>query len=246
MRQHTLGLHLIEVLKEASIQSWEPHDVDGPWRPLPANEEHPAWENHALAEHLLAELSRGLKLSNADRQQRGIRSQPLGSKLVYGPTRRITRGYLQPAKRVPLLESVPVAVVQFIVGLPGGKDFLLREHHGPVGWHYHYLDRSQSRSNVILSWDTKYAKIEDPHPLFVEMHGEGKAKFKAKPDRWGHEKKRSMHRSCARDLDGRWPLSAFRCASTKATAVWPENAVLMTSHATKVSSAKGQRSLPPR
>jgi hypothetical protein len=114
-----------------------------------------------------------------------------GSVLRRAPLREITRGFLEPVRRVPLVSAVPekVALYLFIM-LPGGHDGLDRDLHGGIGYHYHYLNGKRQRSNVILSFDTRWtppAKVpkssnEYSWPLFVETHAEGKAHFKAKLD----------------------------------------------------------------
>jgi hypothetical protein len=149
----------------------------------------------------------------------------LGSRTVLLPPRRILRGYAQPARRVPIISGVQLHAVAFLINLPGGRDYLKREMHGPVGWHYHYLDDEERRSNVILCWDTRAQPGPRlVRPLFYEEHGEGKAAFTARPDLWGQPKKCEMHTACSPDL--RRPIREFRCASNRASPVWPINAVL--------------------
>jgi hypothetical protein len=134
-------------------------------------------------------------------------------------------GFLEPLRQRPLVARVPAPVVLYLIReLPGGKDALEREKHGVgkgMGWHYHYLDRWHRRSNVILSWDTRWSSYDPKaeRPLFVEPHAEGKAEFQARPYQWMEPKRRSMHALCAKDLTR--PMSEFRPASNSADPVWP-------------------------
>lgn len=118
----------------------------------------------------------------------------------------ILRGFVQPLRREPLLRGIPDRVALYIITLDGGNDYLERETHG-MGWHYHYLNRHQERSNVILSWDTRW---KEPCPqtkpptlraLFVEPHGEkSNSCFVARTSLWGYKKRASIHDACLPDL----------------------------------------------
>lgn len=144
--------------------------------------------------------------------------------------RQIYNGFLRPRCVSPWVENVPEIVVQFLITLPGGKDHLDREHHGPVGWHYHYLDMKQRRSDVILCWDTRWPGAKAfspsaPRPLFFESHSVRTAKFTARPERWSDKKRESMYDACTPDLQ-KWSLPEFRCAANTAEAVWPRGSNL--------------------
>lgn len=161
------------------------------------------------------------------------------------PLRPIIRGFLQPVQPTPLVASLPEKVaLYFITMLPDGRDGLVREHHGGIGIHYHYLDRQKRRSDVILSFDTRWVPptglSSDPRlalrPLFVENHAEGKAHFSAKPWSWHDEKRLSMYATCARDLH--FGIQSFRCAANGSDAVWPRSSML-TPHPSKLASASG-------
>lgn len=157
----------------------------------------------------------------------------LGSLEQRAPIRKIHLGYLEPVRRFPVVERVPEPVVAFLAKIPGWNDYVKREYHPGVGWHYHYLSDPGKRSDVLLAWDTRWqasANLSEktprpPHPFFGEKHGEGKADFSAKPWLWGDKKKESMHGICAPDLQ-RWPIHEFRCASNHAEPVWPTRAKL--------------------
>jgi hypothetical protein len=227
---------------------------DGDWQPLPnasSIEQEPSMRDVA---DVVQGLDRALKddgypLKSSEQELTSGEYWTLGSVTITFPIRSIYGGFVEPARRIPIIRHVPESVVAFLLTIPGGRDLLEREHHGQVGWHYHYLDFKRRRSNVVLCWDTRATRvIGKDHPLFQEHHGEGHAEFPARPDLWGPTKKVSMHGACAPDLDT-WPLNAFRCASSKAEPVWPFAAKLTpivapSQSATKSSSAKVSGSHP--
>jgi len=149
-------------------------------------------------------------------------------------------GFVTPKLRVPIIETVPPLARAFLITLPDG--FILKpEIHGANwGWHYHYLDWKKRRSDHLLSWDTRTLPRETMavqpekvpvalrgQPLFGEEHAEKGAEFAARPDLWGAIKKQTMHKACSKHLARRGnKLDEFRCASSKAFAVWPMSAVL--------------------
>jgi hypothetical protein len=206
----------------------------GEWQPLPNPFvlDGTSTSNVGSARRIVDELAQIL-------DKAGYQMRPPEPEYVYGetwslgsitlataPVRPIHLGYIEPALRIRVVEYVPDNVVAFLLEIPGGRDFLEREQHGPIGWHYHYLDSKRARSNIVLCWDTRVPHQKGTaHPLFQESHGEGHAEFTARPDLWGTTKKQSMHRVCTPDL-GKWPLNTFRCASAKAQPVWPQNAKL--------------------
>jgi len=203
---------------------------DGEWRPLPDPIHVERMLNPPISETLGA-LQQLLKEAAYVPKTSKYQLPPdefwtLGSMTHTFPIRTIHGGFVEPARRVPIVPRVPEDVVAFLLELPGERDFLERERHNQVGWHYHYLDFKQRRSNVVLCWDTRAdRRIDKPHPLFQERQGEGHAEFPARPDLWGLTRKQSMHEICALDLCT-WPLSTFRCASAKAGPVWPLSAKL--------------------
>ncbi|WP_144083762.1 hypothetical protein [Rhizobium leguminosarum] len=157
----------------------------------------------------------------------------IGSTEQRAPIRKIHRGYLEPIRCFSLVEHVPDLVVAFLARIPGWDDYVKREYHQGVGWHYHYLPDPGRRSDVLLAWDTRWQESAPPptkkplplRPFFGEKHGEGKADVQAKPWLWGDKKKESMYGLCAPDLR-KWSIHEFRCASSDAEAVWPPGAVV--------------------
>jgi hypothetical protein len=148
----------------------------------------------------------------------------LGSIDFHHDLREIHAGFVEPILRFPT-KPLPERLVAFLFEIPGDKDFLTRERHDHFGWHYHYLDHKERRSNIILCWDTRIATPLRLHPLFCETHAEGTRDFVGRPDLWGLTKRSSMHGACSHDL-GKWPLNEFKTPGRKAMAVWPLNAAL--------------------
>jgi hypothetical protein len=113
-----------------------------------------------------------------------------------------------------------------VVKLPGMDDLLVRERHDVLGWHYHYCDRQKRRSDTLMSFDQgRVAKAPFPSnnnitPLCWEAHAVKKAKFAAKPWRWGDTKRRSIYVACEPDLAIHPPLK-FKPPSKEALDVWP-------------------------
>ncbi|MBZ9850015.1 hypothetical protein LB565_18695 [Mesorhizobium sp. CA14] len=203
---------------------------EGEWSPLP--EETPViGPTKDRAIQLVEDIAQKLKDSNWRPDLRPA-FQPDCGPWKFGvirqraAIRKIHRGYLEPFRRFAFVDDLPELVALFLIGLPGGEDYLDRDNHS-VGWHYHYLPDRYTRSDVILSWDTRWVPPNQCaiRPIFEEKHGEGRYSFRANPWLWGDAKKQSMHEMCAPDLR-RWPIETFRCASNKAGAVWPATATL--------------------
>lgn len=110
-------------------------------------------------------------------------------------------------------------VVAFLSKITGSDEWLKRENHDNLGYHYHYLNAKKDRSDVALSWDIR-AHPQTPHPLFQEKHAESRSKFAGRPDLWGNTKRQSIHEACEKDLK-QWTLDKFRMACDKAGPVWP-------------------------
>lgn len=232
MKPEALARLLFETVPHPEVVYTEPPILieDGEWTPFP--EDAPFIEHSRdRAAQIVEDIARTLKDSNWRPERRPV-VQPdseawsFGAILQRAPIRRIHRGYLEPFRRFPVVEDVPEIVVQFLMRLPGGEDYLDRDNHG-VGWHYHYLPDRRTRSDVILSWDTRWVPPDQQalRPIFQEKHGEGRYSFQAKPWLWGDAKKQSMHEMCTPDLL-KWAIHTFRCASNKAGAVWPVTATL--------------------
>ncbi|WP_373928346.1 hypothetical protein QTN93_13245 [Sphingomonas aerolata] len=162
-----------------------------------------------------------------------------------GSPRDIVRGFLQPLRVEPMLRRVPDSIALYLISIDDGEDFLKRENHN-MGWHYHYMNWRKDRSNVILSWDTRWrapgshTKPARRRGLFVEPHGERGADFTARPDLWGPKKRISMYDACSSDL-ATWPIDEFKCASNDSNLVYPPAATL-TPHPVAVAAAVAKAS----
>ncbi len=114
-------------------------------------------------------------------------------------------------------------LLKLLAKIPGIDDLLISENHDVFGWHYHYCDRDKRRSDTIMSFDRRRMTASwttATVPLCWEPHAINKAKFKAKPWKWGDTKRSSIYTACARDLAVRPPLF-FKPPSKEAKDVWP-------------------------
>lgn len=129
------------------------------------------------------------------------------------------RGVVESRLTKPLIQPLPEPVFQYLVTIPGLSDKLVRESHGHWGYHYHYLNSSEKRSDTLLTFDQS-SPSKTP-TLLWERHGEGSYKFKARAERWGAGKRKSIYSVCEPD-SRRWPLTAFKMPSAAAQKVWPQ------------------------
>ncbi len=165
-----------------------------------------------------------------------------GEAMIFrGSERTILRGFLVPRRKVPILRRVPDDIALFLISIDDGEDYLTREDHG-MGWHYHYQNWRKERSNVILSWDTRWrepapqTKPPTQRALFVEPHGEkNNAAFVAQPRLWSEKKRKSMYDVCLPDLT-KWSIDKFRCAANKSLVVHPPGG-LLTPHPAAIGAA---------
>jgi len=227
--------------------------------PMPLPETDQAFDHEKRqAGELVDALDRALRDENWSPPAAALGIDGVGGGYFYGlipqraPMREIVRGFVQPVRYLPLVERVPDRVALYLrFMLPGGDDGLEREEHGGVKWHFHYIDARHRRSDVILSFDTRWKIVESAkgsdllRPLFVERHAEGKAKFTAHPGRWENEKRTSMYEICSRDLHK--GIEHFRCAKNGSDAVWPRDATLtphpssLPNTGTAAGSGKGKK-----
>ncbi len=155
--------------------------------------------------------------------------------------RPIHRGFLQPLTRVSILANVPDHVAMYLITITDGEEYLKRERHDVIGWHYHYLNDHKIRSDVVLCWDTRW-NAPDPQTkssarrgLFVEKHAEKGKRFIAKPHLWGSQKRNTMYDACLADLKKR-KITEYRCAANKSELVYPPGASL-TPHSAAFATA---------
>ncbi|MGO7837064.1 hypothetical protein [Rhizobium johnstonii] len=200
------------------------------WQPLPPPHEPLATPLSRHIDGIIGELDAILIAAQHDTSTRiklpDGQNWTLGSSPYAGPLRSIYGGSLLPIKHIPVVERVPDRVFSFLLEIAGDRDLLKREHHDHIGWHYHYLDRWERRSNIVLCWDVRDLKVaNDDRAIFQETHAEGQPDFIGRPELWGEAKKESMYDACRPDLDD-WAAHLFRCASGKAKPVWPVSASL--------------------
>jgi len=166
----------------------------------------------------------GEVLLGGDRVDRWI-----GSEFEVLAPRAILRGFVVPVREVPIVLNITARMLAFIE-IAGEKDML--DRHLDQGIHYHYALANRKHTTTMICWDTRWTRDpsqkppRDIRPLFHELHGLGTKQKHARPDLWGDAKRQSIREACEPDLKT-WPdIKAFRCASNKASPVWPTNSVL--------------------
>jgi hypothetical protein len=92
-----------------------------------------------------------------------------------------------------------MALRSVMLGLPDGHS-LIRDH-AAWGYHYHYSDDGNRRSDILLTFSRDPAVSKKP--VTWEPHAVKKAKFKARVPTWGEKKCVSVHEVCLRDLSKR-------------------------------------------
>lgn len=168
-----------------------------------------------------------------------------------GRQREIYRGFLEPVRSIPILNQVPDRVALYLITVEEGEDYLIRENHSHIGWHYHYLDQDKRRSNVVLCWDTRWkepvpqSKLPKLRGLFVEKHAEKGKSFTARPDEWGERKRETMYAACREDLLSRKKIEEYRCAANKSEPVYPPGAML-TPHPSSIAGGMTNSGGKPR
>ncbi len=138
--------------------------------------------------------------------------------------RLILRGSVELRKTEPVAPKIPDEVVQFLVTVPGTKDKITRESHGHWGYHYHYLDSRNRRSDTLLTFDprsTDPTNLSPANPnLYWEQHAEGTKEFQARARNWSDRKRQSVYSVCLPDTK-KFKLSDFKTPASDAEPVWP-------------------------
>lgn len=236
-------LHAIaaEIAKGESRRREQNGEGDGeaPWSPNIFHQDTADWRGLELLVEVADALDQAL-------EEGGFNAEPpsaepgdffsLGTITLYSAPRKIHAGFVQPVLRLPIVTRLTDRVIAFLTRIPGYDEWLKGENHFNLGYHYHYLNAKQERSDVALCWDTR-AQAQTPHPLFQEKHGESHSKFSGRPDLWGTHKRQSIHKACSKDLR-RWTLDKFRMACDKAGPVWPLGAMLTAKPAQKTVSPR--------
>lgn len=142
---------------------------------------------------------------------------------MFAGRKTIHLGFVDRYLVYPASPALNDRVLKLVIKVSGIDDLLVSENHDVFGWHYHYCDRDKRRSDTIMSFDrrrTSTSSTAAPFPLCWEPHAINKAKFKAKPWKWGDTKRSSIYAACAGDLAIRPPLY-FKPPSQEAQDVWP-------------------------
>lgn len=147
----------------------------------------------------------------------------LGAEEIRGPLIPFLRGSLEPIHRVVVAPDLPENVFALFLTIPGLKELLKREIHGHWGYHYHYLDAQERRSDTLLTFDRKLIKLRDGQQVKVvtwERHSEA-SHFAARATTWGAKKRKSLHEACVADSAKR-NLNDFKKPAKDAEVLWPD------------------------
>lgn len=146
----------------------------------------------------------------------------LGAEEIRGPRMPFLRGKLEPIRRIVVAPDLPENVLALFLTIPGLKELLKREIHGHWGYHYHYLDAKERRSDTLLTFDRQLKTLPDGQHVKVvtwERHSET-SHFAARAATWGAKKRKSVHEACVGDSAKR-NLNDFKKPSKDAEALRP-------------------------
>lgn len=146
----------------------------------------------------------------------------LGTVELRTPLIPILRGSIEPVRRVVIAPRLPAGVVLFFLSIDGLRELLVREVHGHWGYHYHYLDAKERRSDTLLTFEQHLRTLRPGQQVRVltwERHAE-KSKFKARAWDWADKKRESVYRACLTDSAKR-ALTDYKVPAKDAEIVWP-------------------------
>ncbi|MDK3075796.1 hypothetical protein QO034_22330 [Sedimentitalea sp. JM2-8] len=146
----------------------------------------------------------------------------LGTEELRGPLMPFLRGNLEPIRSVVVAPDLPEGVFALFLSIPGLKELLKREIHGHWGYHYHYLDAKERRSDTLLTFDRQLKTLPGGQQVKVvtwERHGET-SHFAARAATWGAKKRESVYEACLGDSAKR-NLNDFKKPAKDAEALWP-------------------------
>ena len=149
-------------------------------------------------------------------------SWSLGAEEMCGPLIPFLRGNLEPVQRVVVAPDLPKNVFALFLTIPGLKEFLKREIHGHWGYHYHYLDAKERRSDTLLTFNRQLKILPSGQQVKVvtwERHSES-SHFAARAASWGASKRESVYEACVGDSAKR-NLNDFKKPTKDAKALWP-------------------------
>jgi hypothetical protein len=142
----------------------------------------------------------------------------LGTVILQIEARPILRGNIEFRETLQIAPALTDRMVAFLMKVPGTRDQIIREIHGHWGYHYHYLDETNRRSDTLLTFDQNSSSQANP-TLSWERHADGD-KFKARAQKWCDDKRESVYGVCFPDTK-RWALSVFKRPASNAEPVWP-------------------------
>jgi hypothetical protein len=143
----------------------------------------------------------------------------LGEVTLRSSRTEILRGYVDFLQTFPVGGDIPEVLALCLLAIPTLTGKLARENHSQFGYHYHYVDAAERRSNTILTFENRVLTPHQP-TLDWEYHAEGKAEFDARVERWRTKKRKSIYSVCLPDAK-KWPLAEFKTPSKEAAPVWP-------------------------
>lgn len=146
----------------------------------------------------------------------------LGAEEIRGPLIPFLRGKLEPIRRVVVAPDLPQNVLALFLTIPGLKELLKREIHGHWGYHYHYLDTKERRSDTLLTFNRQLKTLPNGQQVKVvtwERHSEA-SHFAARVAAWGAKKRKSVYEACVGDSAKR-NLNDFKMPAIGAEALWP-------------------------
>ena len=150
-------------------------------------------------------------------------SESYVSATLFAGRKPVLRGVLEQYWAFPASPPLSDELLAYLTrAIPGERDILVGEDHG-FGWHYHYCDRAERRSDVIMSFDSRTTKsqgVTAVHPLRWEPHAVNKARFQARPFSWRDRKRSSVYAACAGDLNTK-QIQDFKTPSANAQDLWP-------------------------
>lgn len=211
-------------LQQRRLQSWRDHFredamVVGPAHEGAARDLIGAIEEavHGIAGRLNDEWRRG-GVDTDFGADHGGQVWTIGAVTFSGEQYPILRGAIELRKTEPIAAGMPQVLVEFLVTVPGTRDKITRENHGHWGYHYHYLDSKDRRSDTLLTFDQNRSNLVTP-TLCWERHAEAHG-FQARAGKWGTEKRESVYSVCHPDTS-RFSLLNFKRPASDAQIVWP-------------------------
>lgn len=80
----------------------------------------------------------------------------------------ILRGFAEGVKSEPVGSIKSRKLAFYLISIPGLKEKLCRENHDHFGYHYHYLDKGNRRSDTVLTF--RNLKASTKGVRLVECH----------------------------------------------------------------------------